>query len=234
MEKYFIGPPFGNYLTKIPGIIPIKGSYTLKPREGLWGQVFNTLRYKYKYGGFVNKIGLRNNGIDYGIKNYKDGEILSVAVLDPSEIPKLIKKIPKNIDLELNVSCPNVDKNYKTLDLQGFLNKERRWCILKLDPLCKERTVDDYYNQGFRQFHCSNTLPVPEGGLSGSSLIIYNKILIPQLRTRYPDIEIIGGGGIKRWSNIQQYRDFGANHFAFSTVAFCPYLLGTLWWNIYS
>ena len=34
---------------------------------------------------------------------------------------------------------------------------------------------DNYYNEGFRQFHCSNTLPIKEGGASGPILKKYNQ-----------------------------------------------------------
>ena len=64
---FFISPPFGNYLN-FKETMPIKGSYTLDAREGLFLQVIKTLRYSFDYGGWINKIGLRNPGIDYAIK----------------------------------------------------------------------------------------------------------------------------------------------------------------------
>ncbi len=67
---YFINPPFSNYI-QLPYITPIKGSYTLEPRNGLFMQVLKTLHYSFQHHGWVNKIGLRNKGIDYGLKNLK-------------------------------------------------------------------------------------------------------------------------------------------------------------------
>ena len=67
---FFISPPFGNYLN-LNNTMSIKGSYTLEPRSGLLSQIAKTLRYSFVYNGWVNKIGLRNPGIDYAIKNYK-------------------------------------------------------------------------------------------------------------------------------------------------------------------
>ena len=64
----FISPPFGNYLN-FPKTIPIKGSYTYYKRPGKWSQIFKTLRFDRRYYGWRNKIGLRNPGIDYAIKN---------------------------------------------------------------------------------------------------------------------------------------------------------------------
>ena len=46
----------------------ITGSYTLNKRDGLFMQVIKTFRYSFEYGGWINKIGLRNPGIDYAIK----------------------------------------------------------------------------------------------------------------------------------------------------------------------
>lgn len=102
---YFISPPFGNYIN-LPKINQIKGSYTLEPRDGLLLQILKTLRYNFTYQGWVNKIGLRNKGLDYAIKNY-NGQIVSIAILDKKEIPIIVKKIPNNMNIEINVSCPN-------------------------------------------------------------------------------------------------------------------------------
>ena len=65
----FISPPFGNYLD-FPYTKSIIGSYTLNERPGLFTQIYHTLYYSYGEKGWVNKIGLRNKGIDYGIKKY--------------------------------------------------------------------------------------------------------------------------------------------------------------------
>ena len=60
----FISPPFGNYIN-LPKTKSIIGSYTLKPRGGLFFQILKTLRLTEINGEYhwVNKIGLRNKGI---------------------------------------------------------------------------------------------------------------------------------------------------------------------------
>jgi len=68
---YFISPPFGSYI-EIPNITSIKGSFTLYAREGLFRQILYTLRYVPKYKGWVNKIGLRNKGIDWAVHDYSN------------------------------------------------------------------------------------------------------------------------------------------------------------------
>ena len=43
--------------------------------------------------------------------------------------------------------------------------------------IVKTEEIDRYYNKGFRQFHCSNTLPIKKGGVSGAVLIPFNNKL---------------------------------------------------------
>ena len=227
---YFISPPFGNYIN-LPKTNQIKGSYTLEPRDGLLLQILKTLRYNFTYQGWVNKIGLRNKGLDYAIKNY-NGQIVSIAILDKKEIPIIVKKIPNNMNIEINVSCPNAEKQMVYKDIEKFLNKERKWCILKLSPTVDLGLVDKFYKLGFKQFHCSNTIPVNEGGLSGKSIIPYNKKLISYIKKNYKDTTIIAGGGISTYEDIQFYKNLGADHFSISTVTFNPYKFLKLYYQI--
>ena len=198
----FINPPFSNYFS-FDKTISIKGSYTLEPRTGLIMQVLRTLRYSFEHNGWINKIGLRNPGIDYAIKNYKKNSIISVAILNKEDIPKLVKKIPDDMNIELNISCPNAEKKMITEGIENFLNKKRTWCIIKLSPTTDMKLVDNYYKQGFRQFHCSNTYPTPTGGLSGKFLIPYSTKLINNIKSKYSDTTVIGGGGITSKEEIE-------------------------------
>ena len=218
----FINPPFSNYFS-FDKTISIKGSYTLEPRTGLIMQVLRTLRYSFEHNGWINKIGLRNPGIDYAIKNYKKNSIISVAILNKEDIPKLVKKIPDDMNIELNISCPNAEKKMITEGIENFLNKKRTWCIIKLSPTTDMKLVDNYYKQGFRQFHCSNTYPTPTGGLSGKFLIPYSTKLISNIKSKYSDTTVIGGGGITSNEEIEIYKKAGADHFSVSTLFFNPY-----------
>ena len=113
----FINPPFGNYLN-LPKTMQIKGSFTLHYRPGLISQIFKTLRYSNYYSGWINKIGLRNRGIDYAINQYypntentvNSNKIVSIAILEPGDIEKMKKKIPDDMNIEINISCPNTEK----------------------------------------------------------------------------------------------------------------------------
>ena len=217
----FISPPFGNYLS-LPKTTSIRGSFTLNERPGKWLQIAKTLRYKPLFGGWVNKIGLRNPGIDYAIKTYKSGEIISIAIMEQKELPILLKKIPEDMDIELNISCPNTEKHMINNGVSKFLNNKRKWCILKLSPIENFKNIDRYYYQGFRQFHCSNTIPTPLGGLSGIMIRYHNIILIKYIKNKFPDTEIIAGGGIQSMEDIKFYNDIGSDHYSISSLLFSP------------
>ena len=226
--KFFISPPFGNYI-ETNKTQSIKGSFTLEPRDGLLQQIINTLYYSNYHNGWINKIGLRNPGIDYALKKYKNkatgynNNIISIAILKKSDIDQFLKKIPNNTNLEINVSCPNAEKSMVDENIHKFLNPNRKWCIVKVSPIITNDKLDEYYKKGFRQFHLSNTLPVLTGGLSGKSLIPYNQKNISYLKNKYKDITIIGGGGITSNEDIVLYKKFGADHISISTLCFNPY-----------
>jgi dihydroorotate dehydrogenase len=217
----FINPPFGNYFS-LPKTKSIRGSFTLHPRPGLIGQIIKTLHYSSKYDGWVNKIGLRNPGLQWAINKYSRNDIISIAILDSSEIPEILKILPKTQNIELNASCPNIDKGIFTNNLSKFQNNSREWCIVKLSPTADSDLIDSYYKQGFRQFHCSNTLKVAEGGLSGLALIPYTLKHIYHLR-KYNDVTIIAGGGVYNWHTYVKYKLAGADHISISTVFFHPF-----------
>ena len=226
----FISPPFGNY-NFLPNTISIKGSFTLHHRPGLIQQIFKTLKFNIEKNGWVNKIGLRNPGIDYAIKHYKRYNIVSIAIINASDIDYIENKITKDMNIELNISCPNIDHKLVSYGLDSFLNKKRKWCIIKLSPTTKINKVDYYYNIGFRQFHCCNTIPIKEGGLSGPEIKNYSLPLIKSIKMKYPDTTIIGGGGIRTMKDIEEYKKAGADHFSVSTLCFSPLGLLRLYWN---
>ena len=235
----FISPPFGNYFPQeLINLVfnietkSITGSFTLEARPGLLRQIEKTLRWtdKYENSGWINKIGFRNQGIDWAIEKYKDNNynnIISLGIINKNDILKLVDMIPDNLNIEVNVSCPNIDKSYKSSidikEIDTFLNKEREWCIVKLPPQISTNEIDQLYLRGWRQFHCSNTLPKDEGGLSGKSVKPYSLKLTSYISKRYPDAEIIGGGGIETIQDIKDYSNAGTQHFSVSSILFNPF-----------
>ena len=229
----FISPPFGNYI-HLPNIMSIKGSYTLEPRYGLIQQILKTFRYSFKHKGWVNKIGLRNKGLKYGIKNYRPHrDILSIAILNKEEIPKIVNILPEETNIELNISCPNINKSLEHSQLSLFLNPKRQWCIIKLSPLADMKLVDKYYQQGFRQFHCSNTISIDKGGLSGTAIIPHTSYLLKMIKTTYNNVEIIAGGGIYHIDTYNLYKKLGANHYSISTLFLHPIKLSSFLYAFY-
>ena len=140
------------------------------------------------------------------------------------------------MNLEINVSCPNLNKNPIDCSekLSQFINNKREWCIIKLSPQTDIKQIDQYYKSGFRQFHCSNTLPIlNKGGLSGISLIPYTSSLINKIKNKYPDTTLIAGGGIRNLDTMKLYSDKGANHHSISTLCFNPIQLSYFLINYY-
>lgn len=222
----FISPPFGNYLTFLPYTTCIKGSYTGEPLPGLLSQIYKTLHYSKEHNGWINKIGLRNPGIDYGISKYKPNNVLSLAILNAEQDIKYFnKKIPQNANIEINISCPNAKVKFPTT-IKTLINEERKWTIVKLSPLESESNIDKLYGMGFRQFHCCNTLPVLLGGLSGPLLIPYVDEKIKYIKNKYKDVEVIAGGGIQNIAALNHYKKLGADHFSVSTICFNPIRFG--------
>ena len=225
----FISPPFGNYFSP-SGTTPIRGSFTLEPRPGLLMQILRTLRLTPD--GWVNKIGLRNKGLAWALETYGPSEILSIAILKKEEIPRILKMLPENQNIEINVSCPNTDDAMVSDGIDKFVNPKRRWCILKLAPKTSHGQVDAFYRAGFRQFHCCNTLPTPNGGLSGRAIMPYTASLVKYLSNKYGNkVEIIAGGGVRRKGDVAYYESIGANHVSVSSIFFSPLLSMVFFWD---
>ena len=226
----FIGPPFGNYID-LPYTKSIKGSFTIDHRPGLFQQIINTLHYSHVYGGWVNKIGLRNPGIDWAIKKYTNDDILSISILKPEDVETFLCKLSNKQNLEINISCPNVKENLNDSNIHKFLNNEREWCIIKLSPTTTNIEIDELYNHGFKQFHCCNTIPVKEGGLSGTPIIPYTVKKMNYIHSKYDDAIVIAGGGVRNIGIYNMYSSLGATHISASSVFFNPYLALKLYFN---
>ena len=135
---------------------------------------------------------------------------MSIAAIEKNDWNVFLELIPDYVNLEINLSCPNVDKvgvDYKTLSkfYDAFWNNKRQWCIAKISPLSTEDEIKRLIDIGFGQIHCSNTLPVTGGGLSGKELINYTTKHIDYIKTNYPSVKIIAGGGINHIDIVNYY-----------------------------
>jgi dihydroorotate dehydrogenase len=92
-----------------------------------------------------------------------------------------------------------------------------------MSPESTKEDVDVLYKSGFRQFHCSNTIPLGEkGGLSGSSLIPYTSKLVKMIKEEYEDVTVIAGGGVSNKEIADKYLKLGADHVSVSSAYFNP------------
>lgn len=220
----YIAAPFGNYI-KTKKTRSVTGSFTLERRTGLLKQLASTLRYKN--GAWYNALGLRNPGIEFGLQHYDRarGDVLSLAAIESGDWEKLSRIVPDDVDIEINLSCPNIehfDDYSKGIDF--FLNNSRK-VIVKLSPHAEIDLVDNLVQRGFSTFHCCNTLPTDHGGMSGKKLKPYVIRLCTVIKHFNKDAEIIAGGGIETFDDISYYKSFGAVGFSLGTVCFNPFKL---------
>ena len=112
--RIFIAAPFGNYLS-FDNTISVTGTWTLQHRAGvmkrLW-RIASTLRYDFKLKGWVNALGLPNEGIEIGLEKTLPCEVLSIAEIERNDFQKMSELIPENQSIELNLSCPNLGSPY--------------------------------------------------------------------------------------------------------------------------
>jgi dihydroorotate dehydrogenase len=230
--EIFISAPFGNYIHPTD-TIAVTGTWTLEPRGNRLLSVAKTLRYNFSMGGWQNKLGLPNPGIDVGLSKIKPDQILSVAQINGGDFQNLSKIIPFDQNIEVNLSCPNVDVHFPWISATHFKETDlRQYCIAKVSPLTSLSDLKFLIDKiGFRQLHFSNTLPLSNdrGGLSGKTLIPYTKDLIRLTRDNWgDDIEIIAGGGIQHIGHVTEYMNAGANHISLGSVCFHPIKLWKL------
>ena len=223
--KYYIAAPFGNYLSR-PDMYSVLGTYTVSPRPGLYKQILKTLRYSFKHKGWINKLGLRNPGIDSALNQYykhPNRRIISVWGFNRGEWLSLAR-YTTGLRTELNLSCPNVKEPYHNTGcpVEKF---DTRYVILKMSPLTTEEEIVMYMERGVRNWHFSNTLPVSGGGLSGKTLMQYNKKLIKFTLGEDKNAKVIGGGGVTDMSDVRFYRDLGCSGVSLGTVLFWPFAL---------
>ena len=221
----YISPPFGNYLTYKKSV-PVKGTFTWKRRKGIIRRSLMTIRPVS--GGWRNNIGFRNPGI-HSVK-FQPAITYSISIIHPYEWKRLLDFLPEGIDLEINLSCPNVPSVTIPEDmLIPFLEKFPK-LTLKTSPIVPLEELEKYAEIGVRHFHMSNAIPHTKGGISGKQLkkvnlpLIENAAANRQLNSK--NVRLIAGGGIYSAQDVIDYRNAGAHDFAISTAWFsCP-------WNI--
>lgn len=218
MKKLIISPPFGNWINH-PACTSVLGSFTLEQRKGL---IYNTIKtFRPVKGGWVNKIGLRNAGIR-SIKSFNTNKIYSVVGLEEGDWEKILDIIPPNVDVEVNLGCPNVHEYGIPINvLQNYCKKFN--IIAKLPATDKVYDVADMcITAGAKLLHCSNTIPTENGGISGLQLFDKNIMIVHNISNKYPG-KVIAGGGIYSESEYDLYKVCGASYFSLSTIWMKPW-----------
>ncbi len=217
-EKLFISPPFGKYI-KTPVSTSIRGTLSWSVRNGWFVQVLRTVRPVK--GGWVNKIGLRNPGIqniDLG-----SDDVYSVVGMDEKEWDNILEYLPRNTKIEINIGCPNSwGMCFTNAHLKKYVEKFP-YIIIKLSPKILLEDIKFYYDNGIKKLHLSNTLPCDRGGISGLQQKIINLPLIEKTKLLLPDAFIIAGGGIYTLQDAIDYSNVGADGYSLSTVWFNPF-----------
>ena len=225
---YFISAPFGNYL-KFKNATSVAGTFTVLPRKGRLKQIIKTLRYVKTDAGWSwrNKLGLRNPGLEVAQRTVNFDKILSVAAINQTDWTSIYNSISADRNIELNVSCPNLDSHNDTTTWENFdkfpSKMRNRYCIVKIPPNATEEFIDNIVDKGYKQIHASNTLPTEQGGLSGKILMPHTLGIIRYIKRKHPYVEVIAGGGVSSIKDAKIYLSAGADHISLGSVCFTPW-----------
>ncbi len=223
MKDILISPPFGNYISH-KKCTSICGTFTYHERGSYLSKIYRILKtVRPIRGGWVNCIGLQNPGI-HSIKKFDPKKVYSIAAIEQEEWDKMFNFIPKTAQLEINMSCPNMGNNVDMTDDQVIKYMSKYSLIIfKLSPVESVfREIDKLYELGVTHFHIFNTIPTTKGGESGDRLKKYSLETIPKICNKYPQIKIVGGGGIYSKEDIELYKKAGADYFSIASIFFSP------------
>ncbi len=205
-------------------------------------------RLFYTEGGLLNSIGLQNPGLELFISDFAPYlpkecvKIISIGGENPDDFSEMIEGVEKFADMiEINLSCPNVSSG--TISSDSVLSGEvisacrsatKKPLIAKLSPgddVISQAKVAidsgaDILNvgnsiQGAR-FNIETGRPILKkvrGGLSGPALmpvILWN---VYRIKEAFPDVPVIGLGGVRKAEDIIEYVMAGATLVGIGTQA---------------
>ena len=140
----------------------------------------------------------------------------SIAAID-GNWKKLFALLPEDAKVELNVGCPNVGAySIKRADIKTFTSNHRH-VIVKVSPYVTREFLDECQELDVKNIHLCNTMPTPNGGISGSQLKSVCLPLVETVAASYK-MNIIAGGGIYSAQDVTDYANAGAKHFSVSTL----------------
>ncbi len=238
-KNIIISCPFGNHFNS-PYCTSTLGTYTLNSRGGFWKRlwrIIKTVRYNRRTQSWINQLQLPNPGITTlfpdnimePIENQYSNKIISIFGFESDDWSQLAYHIKnlKPLACELNLSCPNVShvpflkEIFRAVEiLQGHDIP----IIAKLPPIKPLLLATHLRDFGINIFHACNTIPTPNGGVSGKLLKPFSLWAVEYLRDRFgPEITIIGGGGVTCEEDIREYAQAGADHVAVGSMLFFPW-----------
>lgn len=195
----------------------------------------------------VNAVGLTNPGFRWWLKEPYDyvmkkgyKVIVSIApqtIMEAQEMAAAFNYASGIKGLQLNVSCPNVDKNSSVDYICSMAN-----AILRLTkhPLLVKLAYQDNYIGVCKEldgkvdaFELINSIPFKmvyedkksplskygyEGGVSGRAIIDQARQALVYTKSAGVKTPIISGGGIDSLEEVRMRESLGANGFVFGTV----------------
>ncbi len=239
------------------GAIVMK-TVTLEPRSGN-----RPPRLRETRGGLLNAIGLENVGLEAFLADKLPQAaglgaplVASVAGKSPSEFAELTREVAARDEVaavELNVSCPNVERPRRPLwaDPEGVEKtvsaarvETQKTLLLKLSPNAADvlSVAEAGERGGADALVVANTLPAMRidlgkrapalgnvtGGLSGAALMPVNLSLVWRVYGAV-SVPIVGSGGIATASDALEYLMAGATAFQVGTALFAdPEAAGTI------
>jgi dihydroorotate dehydrogenase len=220
-----LAAPFGNWF---PWGLRTLGTYTLARRAGpllrAW-RVLSTVRYRADLGGWVNRLGLPNPGIDAAPAG--DGTaVLSLRASSAGEWEELAGRVRGAwAVVELNLSCPNHAAGGGGWEAAvRVLRAAGHRVAAKLPPVGRWRSLADAaVGAGIDWLHASNTIPVAEGGLSGRRLLPLALGAVAWVRGRFGDrVAVTGGGGVRGPAEAAAHLRAGADHVSVASALLNP------------
>ncbi|MBK8979041.1 MAG: hypothetical protein IPM29_24355 [Planctomycetes bacterium] len=236
--RLIVSAPFGNYV-KPAGAVATLGTFTAERRPGRAWRILKTVRYYPRIGAWVNKIGLRNPGIEHLAERARGGrldvrdKLVSVHGFTADDWYLLLERLAelRPLGVELNMSCPNIGHIAWPLDLFERAVATGLPVVAKLPPVRFETMFEQALAAGVRGFHACNTLPVPAGGLSGQPLKPVAMACIQRLfelaGARRDELRIVAGGGIRAVADVDDYAALGVHGVAVGTKVMNPLYLVT-------
>lgn len=206
--------------------------------------------------GMLNAIGLQNKGVQDFIKNklpYFEKKRIPLIVNIAGETTEEFSKLARALDrhrgvitaLELNLSCPNVEKGgvcaireqkLITKTIQAVRKETKQFIFAKLSPELGDVTeiAKEAVGAGANGLSLINTLRgmainiyskkpkiyAGTGGLSGPAIRPIALRYVYEVKRGLPKIPIIASGGITTWEDAIEFLIAGADLLAVGTANF--------------